>query len=305
MISFSYPPPGQEVFLPTQSLTLRHDPNEVSWTYTLNTQSFDTYGGQVIQVLSVNINSLIIQGQLGREGPFGVSKLPTGKSGEDPRWGGTVPDGGFVTNDVTHQSDYAGERYPGMYAMTRFFREYFSVSGEGGDPNLPGKYVQTPMIIRYENAPYSTAEGQSARWVVTPNNFPMFKRSNENFAPEWSIECAVIEAPPHFTKTLTEQAVERLQSLIRGPNEDPLHDPFSDPNADPNSVASDMTQYLQSAFRTILPAISQGDILKSIAQNISTANVASQWGIPTSTSGLTNPAKAAASSSTIQSTSKK
>ena len=41
------------------------NPNSVNWSYQLNKQSFDTYGGRVTQILSVNIQEMSIQGDAG------------------------------------------------------------------------------------------------------------------------------------------------------------------------------------------------------------------------------------------------
>ena len=41
------------------------NPNSVNWSYQLNKQSFDTYGGRVTQILSVNIQEMTIQGDAG------------------------------------------------------------------------------------------------------------------------------------------------------------------------------------------------------------------------------------------------
>jgi hypothetical protein len=38
--------------------------NDISWAYNLNTQAFPTYGGEVIQVLSANIDNITITGEV-------------------------------------------------------------------------------------------------------------------------------------------------------------------------------------------------------------------------------------------------
>lgn len=40
-------------------------PNSLNWDYSLNTASFDTLGGRVVQVLSVKVESLTLQGDAG------------------------------------------------------------------------------------------------------------------------------------------------------------------------------------------------------------------------------------------------
>lgn len=46
----------------------RLDPNRVSWSYNLNTKVDETYGGRVVQLLSVNLDSLTIEVDSGRGG---------------------------------------------------------------------------------------------------------------------------------------------------------------------------------------------------------------------------------------------
>jgi hypothetical protein len=39
--------------------------NQLEWNYTINTQSFDTIGGRVVQLLSVQVTTMQIQGEAG------------------------------------------------------------------------------------------------------------------------------------------------------------------------------------------------------------------------------------------------
>lgn len=47
------------------SLTVNTGANEISWAYNLNTQTYPTYAGEVVQVLSTNIDLLTIEGEVG------------------------------------------------------------------------------------------------------------------------------------------------------------------------------------------------------------------------------------------------
>lgn len=47
-----------------RTLTVETGANNISWSYNLNTQSYPTYGGEVVQVLSTNIDQLTIQGEI-------------------------------------------------------------------------------------------------------------------------------------------------------------------------------------------------------------------------------------------------
>jgi len=49
---------GVKVYLP-------YNPNTVYWNYDLNRQVIDTYGGRVVQLLSVSTSSMLVQGDAG------------------------------------------------------------------------------------------------------------------------------------------------------------------------------------------------------------------------------------------------
>lgn len=273
-VHFSYtvpdinPAKGQQPA--TYTLNLRHNPYNVQWTYNVNTASYDTYGGQVIQVLSVNIDQLVIEGKLGREGPFGVKKNGR-QTVTDPRWGGRVPPGGFVTRDTTEQFDYAGETYPGLHAMTDFFREYFARASQGGDSQAPGHYIQVPLTITYDTGPF--AEGKR-QWHATPVNFPSFKRSNANFAPDWRVEFQVVQADKLIATKEKQAAITRLQEAIGWKAENP----WSDPLANPSTTTAQITQDIVNQFRNLLPKYTAGDLENMVWQGISIPNATGQTG---------------------------
>lgn len=47
-----------------RTLTVSTGANQISWGYNLNTQSYPTYGGEVVQVLSTNIDDLQVTGEI-------------------------------------------------------------------------------------------------------------------------------------------------------------------------------------------------------------------------------------------------
>ena len=49
-----------------RSFRLRCDPHSIAWSYTLNTKIDETYGGRVVQILSVRLGDLTIQSRMGR-----------------------------------------------------------------------------------------------------------------------------------------------------------------------------------------------------------------------------------------------
>ena len=288
-IAFSYNNPNfpESSGSPERSLILRNDIYNVTWNYNLNTAVYDTYGGQVIQVLSVDIDGLTIDGQFGREGPFGVHT--TSSATTDPRWGGPVPRGGFSTNNVDEQFTYQGAKYPGLYAMLEFFTEYFTVSAQGGDINNPGKFIQKPMLITYDTGPYpSPSSGAGVlnaptyrRWIATPKSFPSFTRSNEEFAPLWKIECEVVQADPNLSFNIKNDVIKQIDSLKDGVGWT-AENPWADASANPADNPAIVTNYIVNEFKNILPKITQGDLEAMVWQNISIPNI--QTGKPVSSS---------------------
>ncbi len=50
------------------SFQFRTNPNEITWSYRLNTKVENTYGGRVVQILSTNIDDLTVKVDCGRGG---------------------------------------------------------------------------------------------------------------------------------------------------------------------------------------------------------------------------------------------
>lgn len=247
-----------------RTLTLRHNPTEVLWTYNVNTRSYDTYGGQVIQVLSVNIDKLTIEGQFGREGPYGYK----------------VQQGQKITSSLSEQFVYQGNQFPGLHAMTEFFREYFAIVSQGGDRQNPGAYIQVPMTLAYGTTYTDIVDGEeiigitqpyagARAWKVTPTTFPSFRRSNEDFAPEWRVECEVVEADGTIAVKEKQDALARLQEAVGYE----VRNPFSDPAANPAWNLDDVTDRIVNQFRSILPKITKGDLENMIWQNITVPTI--------------------------------
>lgn len=255
--------------------TLRTSPYNVNWTYNINTATYDTYGGQVVQILSVNVDDLIIDGQIGREGPFGVRKNGR-RTKEDPRWGGRIPSGGWITNDQNQQWNPTSSEFPGLYQMSTYFAEYFSASSQGGIPKDPGKFIQIPMTITYDAGPYPSAaskaeafnQTQVRQWKAFPNNFPAFARSNEEFAPLWKLEFSVYQADPQIAHAAKNDAIKAL-SRIRGGIGWEAENPWIDPAANPKDPPGLVTKKLVSEFKNFLPKITEGDLKTMIWNGIS------------------------------------
>src|ERR1700756_4389028 len=57
--------------------------DNINWTYTLNTQRYPTYGGEVVQILSCFIDTLTIQGTVARQQSRDTSKPQSDAGMED------------------------------------------------------------------------------------------------------------------------------------------------------------------------------------------------------------------------------
>jgi hypothetical protein len=289
MINFSYKNPNDEH---EHRLALRVDPYNVEWTYNLNTQVFDTYGGQVIQVLSVNIDTLTIDGQFGREGPFGIHQntklVKRGRhkvhvTVEDPRWGGPVEPGDWVTNHPGAGAGVPSQWNPnstpdhiGLYQFAQFFIKYFTVHSQGGLKGDPGHYIQTPMHITYDAGPYPSANanagahGQTAfrHWMAFPTSLPNFSRSNEEFAPLWKLEFSVYQADPNVEFAQKNDAIKTLSRIRDGIGWE-AQNPWVDPAANPKDPPEIVLHKLVSEYKHFLPKITKGDLEQMLWKGIS------------------------------------
>ena len=286
MINFSYTNHNSGE---THRLNLAVDPYNVQWTYNVNTQIYDTYGGQVIQVLSVNIDTLTIDGQIGRPGPFGAHQNKTGKTIPDPKWGGPIGPGEWVTNEISQQwNPDSTPNQIGLYQLSQFFARYFAESSQGGIPSEPGKFIQTPMQIQYDAGPYPSASAHAGaysqtsfrHWEAFPNNFPEFGRSNEEFAPLWKLEFSVYQADPNVEFATKNDAIKALSRIRDGVGWE-AENPWVDPAANPKDPPALVTKKLVSEYKNFLPKITQGDLSQMIWQGISMPAVES--GLPLNT----------------------
>lgn len=159
-----------------KSLTLRLNPTKVEWTYNLNTKVEQTYGGQVIQILSINFDQLILEGRFGKEGPHG--KVTKNQK--------------LVDTNSSQLWEYGsnGIYATGLTQMTSFFQDFFQIASQGNDQHInPGlHYDQEPMIVTYGGSLDDNAFPSGERqWKVYPIDFPSYSRALEEFAPQWRV----------------------------------------------------------------------------------------------------------------------
>ncbi|MBA3756775.1 MAG: hypothetical protein H0X02_11340 [Nitrosomonas sp.] len=173
--------------------------------------------------------------------------------------------------------------------MTEWFKEYFQLASQGvdGDKN----YDERPVTLTYKGATGNIAvdEGKSeSKWLVYPISFPSYKRSNENFAPEWQVECEVYEAPLALRQVEKDAAIERLKrsSLYTPMNKysDPLAqflpDNFLSKNAkirnklidDALAKASQRFDEVIDFYNEMIPSLDKEDIRYLLMQGGSLVN---------------------------------
>lgn len=194
------------------NLTLRLPPTSVSWTYNMNTKTWDTYAGQVIQLLSINFDQFVITGKFGKEGPHG--RIKEGNK--------------FIERSSTEFDNYKTKSQYGigLTQMTAYFRDYFSIASQGNNAHLQGNYNQEPIKLTYSGAldvPIDT--GKAETWTIYPTSFPSYRRSNQDFAPEWRVEAEVYEPATEIQYQSSLAAIERLRNAV---GYKPLS-PFTDP----------------------------------------------------------------------------
>lgn len=242
-ITFSHPEIGM--------LSLRLPPKEVDWTYNLNTSTTNTYAGQVVQILSVNFETLTIVGQFGKEGRDDYTRTTSA----------------LVRKQIANKNVF-GKYGPGLAQMTEWFKEYFAIASQG--VNGSDNYNEQPVTIIYQgasNIAVDTGKSES-KWLVYPINFPSYKIANDNFAPEWRVEAQIYEAPSDISTEEIDAAIKRLSY-------DPLYQPgnkFSDPYPlGPNPIPKELQEAAKAAFEASkqrvdlfweqLPALTETDIL--------------------------------------------
>jgi hypothetical protein len=250
-------------------LRLRLAPTSVKWETNLVTNRIQTYAGEVVQVLGINFGDLVIAGRFGHEGPHGAKrrwKIVRDRKGHRHK----VHTGWKERQDFFPDLPYS---YPanepelkGLTQMTQYFRTYFAVASQGGDyagaTLTHGMYDQRFMNLSYGGA----TDDFERHWKVYPKSFPSYRRSNEDFAPEWQLTCQVVE--PDFA-IRTSEMLKSIARLKQNTGYRVLN-PFSDPLADPRLQGKTLAQRKLSLDQVnkqvddwiggLLPAYSSGDL---------------------------------------------
>jgi len=217
-VVFSHPNPS------VGTLNIRLAPTQVDWSYELNTTTQNTYAGQVVQLLSINFDKFTIMGQFGREGP----------------WGRGIVNGRYLPRKVSDRADYRGGSGPyrvGLTQMTEYFRRYFAVASQGRDARAQGHFDEKPMRVTYQGAlDIDVDDGiKDGDWLIYPVSFPSYRRSNEDFAPEWRVEGQVVEADSNIERVSMEAEINKLREAVGFTHFNPYSDPFAPTGVNPKT----------------------------------------------------------------------
>lgn len=243
----------------TNDLVLRLAPTEVDWSYNLVTSSTDTYAGQVVQLLSINFENFVVVGRFGRE------------SRDDYHRNGDA----WVRNSAPSTTASSQTYGPGLTQMTEWFKYYFSIASQG---NGKDNYSEQPVTVTYQGSSDIGVDDNKTElsWLVYPTSFPSYKIANDNFAPEWRVECQVYEAPKTIIQTTMDEAISRLEYKPLYQPGDIWSDPFSvGPNPSPAQLRQAAKDALNAAlgdvdhFFTLLPTYTESDILDLLQRGFS------------------------------------
>jgi hypothetical protein len=154
-----------------QMIELDLAPTGVSWEYNLRTQVFNTYGGQVVQILGVDISNVTISGLFGFESWFG-------KKFDGKKWNSLYNqnEGAGRSQQYVWQNDSTVKN--GLMQMAHWFRAYFNAVTQPG-------YDQHPMYFSYP--------ARGWWWPIRPRSFPTIRVAQESFAPTWVVQADYLQ----------------------------------------------------------------------------------------------------------------
>jgi hypothetical protein len=186
-------------------------PSGVSWDYDLRTQVYNTIGGQVIQILGVDIKNVKITGRFGFESWFG-------KKFDGNAWTSLYHQDESIGKDTQYIWNNDSSIKNGLMQMAHWFRAYFKIVTQSS-------YDQFPMYFSYPHRGWW--------WPIRPKSFPTIRFSQEDFGPVWTVEADYLQylQDTRIEGDILSQVQADIQKLTPGVGifTDFLN--FSDPNA--------------------------------------------------------------------------
>ena len=250
--SFSYVDDSLDINDPNRnkSITLLVPPDGISWDYKLRTHVIDTYGGQVVQVLGVEIDNFKLTGY-----------IPSGFWGKYKQ---------SRTNNVldNYQAEYGdyektliGDSHEkvnrnGLVNLGNFFKYFFTMKTQN-------RYSTSNMVFSYPHYGWTgTGEGSI---VIVPNEFPRIRIANDEILPQWELNCSLVEyMSSHFVSRVTKKAKAKLGDLKGGIGfaefikwSDPTASGIVDPSAAAKSLGESYKNYITNFSSNEADALSQ------------------------------------------------
>lgn len=229
---------------PTE-IELGLSPTGVSWDYNLRTQVYNTLGGQVVQILGIDITNLKIQGYFGFERFWGVEIGSRGR----------------------HVSGYDGERSykwqtdpsfkNGLVQMSHWFRDYFNLVTQTGD------YDRAQMRFTYPHRGWD--------WVIRPKEFPKVRFAHDEVAPQWEINADLVEyLQDHFiVRQINYKVKEDLNRLQAGVGKFTEFLKFSEPATKSRAAVSSSARALGTRYGDYVNSFGKDELEALVARGFS------------------------------------
>lgn len=236
---FSYSIPGK----PTETIWLTVPPNGITWKYRLRTSVIDTYGGQVVQILGVEIEDFQLRGFV-PNGFWGKNRIK--QTDGSFLWeenyvntSGTNGDNQYFVGDENH-------RMNGLVHLGNFFRNFFTRKTQGGDFNTKN------MVFHYPHYNWEIA--------IIPYAFPRIRIANDEILPEWELGCSVVEhLSSHFISEVTATGKSQLNYLKAGIGFAEFIE-WSDPAATTSIESTAAARSLGESYRSFVTEFNPSDI---------------------------------------------
>jgi hypothetical protein len=211
-----------------KSIALLVPPNGITWDYKLRTQVIDTYGGQVVQILGVEIDNFKITGYV-PSGFWGRYKNTTTNSLEDNYLASTD----YEKTTINDSAEAINRN--GIVNLGNFFKYFFTLKTQA-------RYSTSNMVFSYPH--YGWIAGSDSQICIIPKEFPRIKISNDEILPQWELNCSLVEyMSSHFVGNVTARAKKQLGDLKGGIGFKQFIQ-WSDPTAsgilDPSAAAKDL-----------------------------------------------------------------
>lgn len=207
----------------SKSISLIVPPHSISWSYSLRTSVEDTYGGQVIQILGVQIDNFKLSGYIPR-GFWGL--------------------GNNYFNEATDKEYYTGEDDAfknGIVHLANFFRDFFAAKTQNS-------FTTENMKFEYPHYGWTGAKAIA----IIPFEFPRVRLANDEILPEWELECSVVEyKSSHFEGAVSKAAKDNLKDRFNNLGEGVGFAKFiewSDPSATSSIEVTEQAKKLGASY---------------------------------------------------------